>query len=77
MYLKDNNGTFINTWTKNAISLLSSLGYAYIWNNGKDSGVILNDIVQRIKDQYTQNWFSKLAHYATLDTYMQALLRVC
>jgi len=31
MYLKDNNGTFTNTWSKNVISLLSSLGYAYIW----------------------------------------------
>ena len=31
MYLKDNNGTFTNTWSYNVISLLSSLGYAYIW----------------------------------------------
>ena len=30
MYLKDNNGTLINTWSEHAISLLSSLGYAYI-----------------------------------------------
>jgi len=44
MYLKDDNGTFINTWSKNIISLLSSLGYAYIWNNANVSGVILNNI---------------------------------
>ena len=55
MYLKDDNGTFINTWSKNIISLLSSLGYAYIWYSANVSGVILNDIVQRIKDQYIQN----------------------
>ena len=30
MYLKENNVTFINTWSKNVINLLSSLGYAYI-----------------------------------------------
>ena len=39
-----------NTWSKNVISLLSSFGYAYMWNNANVSGVILNDIVQRIKD---------------------------
>jgi len=60
MYLKDNNGTLINTWSEHAISLLSSLGYVYTWNNGHVSGVILNDIVQRIKDQYIQNCFSQL-----------------
>jgi len=31
--------------------------------------VILNDKVQRIKDQYIQNWFSQLEKYAKLDTY--------
>ena len=60
MYLKDNNGTLINTWSEHAISLLSSLGYVYTWNNANVSGVILNDIVQRIKDQYIQNCFSQL-----------------
>ena len=64
MYLKDNNDTLINTWSKKNISLLSSLGYAYIWHSANVSGVILNDIVQRIKDQYIQNWFSQLGHYA-------------
>ena len=73
MYLKDNNGTFINTWTKNAISLLSSLGYAYMWNNANVSVVILNHIVQRIKDQYMyiQTWFSQLENYVKLDTNSQ------
>ena len=42
MYLKDNNGTPINTWSKNVISLLSSLGYAYIWYSANVSGMILN-----------------------------------
>jgi len=69
MYLKDNHGTLINTWSKNVISLLSSLGYAYMSNNANVSGVILNDIVQRIKDQYIHNWFSQLEKYAKLDTY--------
>ena len=69
MYLKDNNGTLINTWSNNVISLLSSLGFAYIWYSANVSGVILNDIVQRIKDQYIQNWFPQLEHYAKLDTY--------
>ena len=69
MYLKDNNGTLINTQSKNVISLLSSLGYAYMWNNANVSGVILNDIVQRIKDQCIQNQFSQLENYAKLDTY--------
>ena len=68
MYLKDNNGTLINTQSKNVISLLSSVGYAYMWNNANVSGVILNDIVQQIKDQYIQNWFSQLENYAKLDT---------
>ena len=54
---------------KHIMSLLSSLGYAYIWNNVNVVGVILNDIVQRLKDQYIQNWFSQLANYAKLDTY--------
>ena len=31
--------------------------------------MILNDIVQRIKDQYIQNWFSQLDNYAKLGTY--------
>ena len=62
-YLKDNHGTLINTWSKNVISLLSSLGYAYMWNNVNVSGVILNDIVQRIKDNYIQNWFSQIMQH--------------
>ena len=41
-----------------------------MWNNANVSGVILNDIVQRIKDQYIQNWFSQLGSYAKLDTYI-------
>mgnify|MGYP000225818358 FL=1 len=69
MYLKDNNDTFINTWSKNVISLLASLGYAYIWYSANVSDVILNDIVQRIKDQYIQNWFSQLENNAKLNTY--------
>ena len=69
MYLKDNNGTLINTWSNNVISLLSSLGFAYIWYSANVSGVIINDIVQRIKDQYIQNWFSQLISFAKLDTY--------
>ena len=68
MYLKDNHGTLINTQSNNVISLLSSVGYAYMWNNANVSGVILNDIVQRIKDQSIQNWFSQLENYAKLDT---------
>ena len=31
--------------------------------------MIVNYIVQRIKDQYIQNWFSQLDNYAKLDTY--------
>ena len=73
MYLKDNNGTLINTWSKNVISLLSRLGYAYIWQSANVSGVILNDIVQRIKDQYIQSWFSQLENYVKLDTNSQYL----
>ena len=40
-----------------------------MWNNANVSGVILNDIVQRIKDQYIQNWFSQLENYAKLYKY--------
>ena len=40
-----------------------------MWNNANVSCVILNDIVQRIKDQYIQNQFSQLENYAKLDTY--------
>ena len=39
-----------------------------MWNNANVSGVILNDIVQRIKDPYIQNWFSQIEKYAKLDT---------
>jgi len=39
-------------------------------NNANVSGVILNDIVQRIKDEYIHNWFSQLENYAKLDTYI-------
>ena len=59
----------LSTRGLNVISLLASLGYAYIWYSANVSGVILNDIVQRIKDQYIQNWFSQLENYAKLDTY--------
>ena len=64
MYLTDNNDTLINTWSKNVVSLLSSLGYAYICYSANVSRVMLNDI-----DQYIQNWFSQLENYAKLDTY--------
>jgi len=40
MYLKDKHGTFINTWSKHVISLVSSLGYAYIWYSANVSDVI-------------------------------------
>jgi len=69
MYMTDNNGKFVNTWSKNVINLLSNLGYGYLWFTQNVSNATLNSLVQRIKDQYIQQWNSDIFEFSRLETY--------
>jgi len=67
--LKSNNGAFTNSWTNNVHNLLRELGLPYMIDKNIVSRLDLNLIIQRIRDQYIQTWFSELDQPSKLLTY--------
>jgi len=66
---KSNNGAFTNSWTNNVNNLLREVGLPYMIDKNSVSRLDLNLIIQRIRDQYIQTWFSELDQSPKLLTY--------
>jgi hypothetical protein len=69
MFLSDANGNLVNGWSKNVKTLLSDLGFSYLWNNVNIDNVQLKIIIQRIYDQYLQQWCCELNTFSKLESY--------
>lgn len=69
MLLSDANGNLVNSWSINVKNMLSELGYAYLWNKENVSNIEVNMVVQRIYDQYLQQWCTQLSSFSKLESY--------
>ncbi|MCU7801014.1 MAG: hypothetical protein KZQ70_12965 [gamma proteobacterium symbiont of Lucinoma myriamae] len=72
-----NNRNTCASWVAAIKDLLYNLGFAYIWNSQSVTNLQLRLIIERLYDQYIQNWYgsvnqsSKLVTYKTLKTQFQ------
>jgi hypothetical protein len=69
MTMTDRNGEIINTWSKKVRNLLSTLGFAYLWNDSNITDIQIRDIIQRIYDQHLQQWCFELNSSSKLESY--------
>lgn len=67
--MKNATGNYVNDWTINVKHLLENLGFAYLWNNTNVTKLQLNSVIQRIYDQYIQQWYTELSNSRKLETY--------
>jgi hypothetical protein len=66
-----------STWASQVKSLLSDLGYSYLWDADSVSRAQLHSLVQRLYDQNAQHWFSLIENSSKLDTYCTFKLEYC
>jgi hypothetical protein len=66
-----------STWASQVKSLLSDLGYSYLWDADTVSRAQLHSLVQRLYDQNAQHWFSLIENSSKLDTYCIFKLEYC
>lgn len=59
----------INNWAGQVKSLLSDLGFHYLWNNEDVTKVQLDKVIERLYDHFLQSWFSDLRNSSKLNTY--------
>ncbi|KAL4222869.1 hypothetical protein ACF0H5_018909 [Mactra antiquata] len=69
MYMTDNNGILVNSWSINVKTLLSNLGFLYLWANPDISNLQINNVIQRVIDNYLQSWYACLNSFSRLETY--------
>jgi len=69
MYFTGRNGTLFNSWSNNVVDLLSRPGLAHLWNVRNVWLSSLNTVIQRIRDQHYQTWFSEVDMFNKLCTY--------
>ena len=75
--MKDNNGNYINTWTKNVYTLIKNLGLQYIWDMRDSVDIDINVIARRLHDTYIQKWSSELESFSKLQTYNMFKNELC
>jgi exonuclease III len=68
-FMKNAHGMFVNEWTVNLKKLLDNLGFAYLLNSNDIEYQQLNSVIQRIYDQYIQQWFSEIGTLNKLESY--------
>ena len=66
--LKDDNSRVIG-WAQEVNKLLNDLGFNYLWNNDNVTLLQLNKVIERLKDQYLQYFYSELNKCSKLITY--------
>lgn len=67
MTMKDTRNQFSNKWLIKVNTLLQTLGFADAINSPER--ITLNVIIQRIHDQYFQQWLSEISNSTKLETY--------
>lgn len=66
--MKDDYENIVNNWSSEVKSLLDSLGCTNMWNVNISKDQI-QYLIQRVKDQYIQQWYSDIYNTSKLDTY--------
>ena len=66
--LKDDNSRVIG-WAQEVNKLLNDLGFNHLWNNDNVTLLQLNKVIERLKDQYLQYFYSELNKCSKLITY--------
>lgn len=57
-------------WVNNVRVLLNNLGFTYLWDSvGPISISQMNNVIERLHDQYYQTWYSSLDNLPKLSTY--------
>ena len=69
VHMTDENGNLVNSWSIEVKSLLSKLGFMYLWNYEFITNIHVTCIVQRIVDHYIQSWRSDLNAFSRLESY--------
>ena len=67
--LRDNDGNFTNTWSKNVYNLLNDLGFSYLYECRTVTNIQIQSVIRRVYDQYFQRWFADLQSLPKLRTY--------
>jgi hypothetical protein len=69
MFATDDNDRLINSWTIKLKTMLSDLGFAYLWNLRNISVYHIKSVIQRIYDHYLQSWCSDVSTFSKLESY--------
>jgi len=67
--LRDEHGNHINKWAISVHQLLDELGFSYLWSYDSITNSELQQAINRIHDQYLQQWFADLKSISKLETY--------
>jgi hypothetical protein len=67
LMMKDRNNQYVNKWSIDVKKLFQNLGFANIFDN--PNVIDLKTIIQRIYDQYNQQWLSEISNSSKLETY--------
>ena len=68
--MRDVHNTMINTWSLSVKSLFDEIVFSFFISNNV-SNIESVSIIQRIKDQYVQNWTMLVNMLPKLDTYIR------
>jgi len=67
--LKGNNGEHINPWSLQVKCLLFDLGFNYLWENNNVTKLQISKVIERIHDQYIQQWYQNINTSSKLESY--------
>ena len=75
----DNNGNVRNKslWAFKVKQLLSDLGFSYLWNAENITRLQIEKVIERIRDQFLQQWYSALRNSTKLNTYTSFKMHFC
>ena len=63
------NNSYLDSWASKVKQLFNELGFSFLWNNSNITNLQLTRIIERVYDQYYQNWYEALRASSKLSTY--------
>ena len=63
------NNSYLDSWASKVKQLFNELGFSFLWNNSNITNLQLTRIIERVYDQYYQNWYEALRTSSKLSTY--------
>ena len=65
------------SWVRQIKNLLCEFGFAYLWESQSITNLQLQLVIQRLYDQYIQNWYSYVNNSPKLTTYKIVKIQFC